>query len=101
MFGMPPVSSKRPPPSVFVPAAGRWSGVPTKRGRELQILLKDLGYFAGKINGYVASTETRNAISLLQQRLIKDGHYEGRPNGAFDVATRQALLAHPDIPTTS
>jgi len=95
---MPPASSKRPQPPVTVPQASKPGGMPSTKNRELQGTLKDLGYYKGKINGYY-NNELRNAVSLLQQRLIKDGFYDGAPNGNFDAATRAALLAHPDIPT--
>jgi len=74
--------------------------MPSTKNRELQGLLIDLGYYKGRVNGYYGN-DMRSSVSLLQQQLIKDGFYDGAPNGNFDVATRTALLADPNIPTTT
>ncbi len=93
-------ATKRPPPPVFVPPAVRsGGGMPSGRTRDLNIMLKDLGLLRGAVTAYYGNG-TRNAVSLLQQRLIADKRYDGRPDGSFNAATRAALIAHPDIPTT-
>lgn len=94
-------SNKRPSPPLLVPAPTRGGGgIPSKRFRDLNVMLHDLGLLRGPVTSYY-NQHTRNGVSLLQQRLIADGYYKGVPGGSFDAATREALLAHPDIPTTT
>ena len=92
-----PKARKEPP--VKVPSASpRSTGGPTRRNREVQVMLSDLGLYQGAFDGYY-TTNVRNGVSALQSRLRDDGVYKGVPHGTFDVATRDALLAS-SIPTT-
>lgn len=92
-------STKRETPPVVVPQAIRYgSGMASQRARDLNVMLKDLGLLRGNVSSHYTNG-TRNGVSLLQQRLINDGYFSGRPDGSFDTDTRAALLAHPDIPT--
>lgn len=94
-------SARRPPPPVVVPQAIRYGGgMATQRARDLNVMLNDLGLLRGPVTSHYTNS-TRNGVSLLQQRLTADGFYSGRPDGSFDTDTRAALLADPDIPTTT
>lgn len=86
---------------MFVPPAARYGGgLPSQRIRDLNVMLSDLGLLRGRLGSHYTS-HTRNGVSLLQQRLRADGYYSGPPHGSFDAVTRDALLADPDIPTTT
>jgi peptidoglycan hydrolase-like protein with peptidoglycan-binding domain len=93
-------STRRPAPAVWVPRAVRAGNQAANRSyRELNVMLKDLGYLKGDITSRYG-TNTRNGVSLLQQALMRNKSYKGAPHGHFDEATRAALLADPKFATT-
>lgn len=84
---------KRAAPPVTLPATVNSRG-PNESVRSLQVALRDLGFYGGKIDGYYTQA-VRNAVSKLQVDLIKHGHYSGRPSGVYSKAVYEAAVADP------
>lgn len=79
---MTPQSTRRQAP-VTVPRTMR-SGV--RGASDLQVFLRDLGYFKGRIDGFYGNT-TRNAVANYQKDLGVN------VTGHFDQATHDAAVA--------
>lgn len=86
-------TSKRSAPPVTLPATINSRG-PNDSVRNLQVALRDLGFYGGKIDGYYTQT-VRNAVSKLQIDLAGHGHYTGRPSGVYSKAVYEAAVADP------
>lgn len=86
-------SSRRSAPPARLPAVVvRSRSSPTASIRELQVGLRDLGFYDGKIDGYY-SQHVRNAVSRFQVALRDSGHYTGLPTGVWNSATHEAAVA--------
>lgn len=91
----PTSSPKRAAPPVRLPASVlRSSSSPTASIRELQVGLRDLGFYEGKVDGFY-SQRLRNAVSKFQVALRDSGHYSGLPGGVWNAATHEAAIASP------
>lgn len=89
---------KRPDPPVVVGPACQPRPQAMNQARSLEVMCHDLGLYDGRITGHYGNALV-NSVCELQKILIANGSYQGVPHGRFDEATREALLADPNIPT--
>jgi peptidoglycan hydrolase-like protein with peptidoglycan-binding domain len=91
-------SVRHPTPPVVLPSTINQRG-PNNSVRSLQVGLRDLGFYDGKIDGYYTQP-VRNAVANLQVALIEHGYYSGRPNGVYGKMVHTAAVADPAFDIT-